>query len=184
MRRAVRGCRGVLRKCAPRIVVCAAVAFSATSTVATGEPPSVPEGPYQGQPDGGCTISVVGLEFGDYDGHNPQPLDGIAYTTINCSAIPGEGGVREARVQISRGSSPTYFPRTMVGPGGNLNYNLFLDPTRQTVWGDDSGGTDDYFIDRPQPNRDITIPIYGRVEPLQPVSAGRYMDILTVTVLF
>jgi len=170
--------------CIATLALCAGMALLATPLGAEEEARDGVIPGLQGQPSGGCTISVIGLEFGNYDIHTPQPLDSFSTLTFNCSPIPGEGPPRNVRIQISRGSSPTFFPRTMVGPGGNLNYNLFLDATRQTVWGDDSGGTDDYFLDRPQPNADITVPIYGRVEPMQPVSGGRYMDLLTVTILF
>jgi len=182
MRRTIVNCGP--RRCLAVFALCAGAAFLAAPIGAETEARDDVIPRLQGQPNGGCNISVVGLEFGNYDIHNPQPLDSFSTLTFNCSPIPGEGSVRNVRIQISRGSSPTFFPRTMVGPGGNLNYNLFLDATRQTVWGDDSGGTDDYFLDRPQPNQDTTVPIYGRVEPLQPVSGGRYMDLLTVTILF
>ena len=138
----------------------------------------------QGPPEGGCTINAVGMEFGDYDGRNPQPLD--SYTTLIyvCSPIPGQGPPATALVQISTGFSPSYFPRKMSGPGGELNYNLFLDSTRQVVWGDGSGGTEFLTVDSPRPNQEVTVPVYGRIEPLQPASAGRYMDVLTVTIFF
>ena len=134
--------------------------------------------------DRGCTISVIGMEFGSYDGNNPAPLDGYSSTTINCRPLPGEGQIREAIITISKGSSPQFIPRQMMGPGGTLDYNLYMDATRQTVWGDGSGGTEFLFVNNPQPNRDITFTIYGRVDPLQAVSAGRYQDSLTVTIFF
>ena len=124
------------------------------------------------------------LEFGDYDGHSPQPLDAYSSLTINCRAIPGEGSIRNAIIQINRGSSPSFQRREMVGPGGVIHYNVYIDATRQTIWGDGSGGTDFVHIDRPQPNQDLTFPVYGRVDALQALAAGRYQDMLTVSVIF
>ena len=73
----------------------------------------------------------------------------------------------------------------MAGPSSErLRYNVFLDPSHTTVWGDGSNNTD-YYTDRRPPNdTPVTVPIYGHIFPLQDVSAGTYTDLLQVTILF
>ena len=73
----------------------------------------------------------------------------------------------------------------MLNGSESLSYNLYLDAARTTIWGDGTGGTQTFFNHNPQGNnRDIVIPIYGRVPAGQDVGAGTYTNTVTATVQF
>lgn len=72
----------------------------------------------------------------------------------------------------------------MNGAVDRLRYNLYLDSSRTTVWGDGTGGTRVYS-DRAQPNNHtVTVPVFGRIYGAQDVGAGSYADSLIVTLDF
>jgi len=88
-------------------------------------------------------------------------------------------------ITLSRGSGTSYATRRMLSGSQQLFYNLYRDTGRTIIWGDGSGGTQAYFINNPQPNnRDITLPIFGRIPPGQNVGVGSYNDTITVTLSF
>jgi spore coat protein U-like protein len=85
-------------------------------------------------------------------------------------------------VWLSTGSSGSYAARTLRSGAFELPYNLYLDAARTQVWGDGSAGT---FTDSPNPgNVTRTIPVYGRIPPLQDAAAGTYSDTIVVTFVF
>jgi spore coat protein U-like protein len=84
---------------------------------------------------------------------------------------------------MSRGRAGS-FNRALFNNWERLNYNLYLDPTRRIVWGDGSGGTEYYSVSNPPNNTTVVVPVYGRINPLQDVSAGTYSDVIEVKILF
>jgi spore coat protein U-like protein len=73
----------------------------------------------------------------------------------------------------------------MVNGSDQLLYNLYRDSGRTIVWGDGSGGSQAYQNNNPQPNnRDITVPIFGRIPPGQNAKVGNYSDTITVTLTY
>ncbi len=65
-----------------------------------------------------------------------------------------------------------------------LNYNLYLDAARTTIWGDGTGGTQVYSNANPPNNTNVTVTIYGRIPASQDVSAGSYTNTVTATINF
>jgi spore coat protein U-like protein len=57
-----------------------------------------------------------------------------------------------------------------------------MDAGCSAVWGDGSAGTQRYFNADPPNNTNIVLTIYGRIPPLQDVSAGAYSDTITATI--
>ncbi len=60
-----------------------------------------------------------------------------------------------------------------------LQYNLYLDAARTTIWGNGSGGTS--TLNAPSGGNQ-TVSVYGRVFPLQDVSVGICSDSILVTI--
>ena len=94
---------------------------------------------------GGCSLSTSGMAFGRY-----QPLtlpgkvssvDNISDATLSmvCTGIAG-GGVYSVALGSSFGGSVS--PRLMVNPQGGpeMQFNIYLDPTYSTIWGDGTTG--------------------------------------------
>ncbi|MGB9628096.1 MAG: Csu type fimbrial protein [Thermodesulfobacteriota bacterium] len=132
-----------------------------------------------------CTVQATTVNFGNYDIFLNIPLDSTGSITVSCTAnVP--------RATLTLGTSPnsgSFNPRKMRRSGGTdlLNYNIFTDASRTTIFGNGNSGTSDIRIERPdfggKPQLwSWTITVYGRIPPGQDVSVGNYTDILTVTV--
>jgi spore coat protein U-like protein len=65
-----------------------------------------------------------------------------------------------------------------------LEYNLYLDPTHRTIWGNGFAGTDVYIDDHPPNRTPVTVPIFGQIAPRQDVHAGQYVDSVLARVVF
>jgi spore coat protein U-like protein len=130
-----------------------------------------------------CTVGTTSMNFGNYDVFSITPLDSTSNISISCSASD--------RLAITTiGPSPNsggFNPRQMKRSGGAdlLNYNVYTNAARTTIWGDGTGGTSDVRVRRP-PGRprpwSANLTVYGRVPQAQDVSIGAYSDLLTVTV--
>jgi spore coat protein U-like protein len=73
----------------------------------------------------------------------------------------------------------------MASGSFRLNYNLFINAARTTLWGDGTSGSTTLFDTYQLPaagtvSRDY--PIYARAFSQQSVGIGAYQDIITVTV--
>lgn len=122
-----------------------------------------------------CTVSTSGLNFGSYDVFSSVNDDITATITVNCTKN------KAYSISLSSGSG-TFGSRTLTGTGGALAYNLFLDATHLTIWGDGSSGTSTFSGMGTGGN--IGTSVYGRIPARQNVRAGSYSDLITVTVTF
>jgi spore coat protein U-like protein len=68
----------------------------------------------------------------------------------------------------------------MMSAGNLLSYNLYLDPTRLTIWGDGSAGTG--TVNSTGITGSSTV--YGRIPARQNAVVGMYADVVIVTVTF
>lgn len=128
-----------------------------------------------------CTIrGVVGLSFANYTSTAPLPLDAVGSIIYQCTLQ-----LTPMTLDLSPGGSGNALSRRMQGPSSNtLAYNLYLDATRLTIWGDGLSGTGRYGPVIPILTLDVTVPIYGRVPAQQSAAAGAYSDTLVVTMTF
>lgn len=142
-----------------------------------------------------CTFDGgTAMAFGAYDSMRNSPLDAqgrVSYRCYNEKSNSTRSGTQPpetrdkliVQITINAGNAGS-FNRYMNGQGERLHYNLYLDPQRQTVWGDGTGGTQ-FYSEHGQPNNHVvTVPVYGRVFGAQDVSAGSYFDQLVVTLDF
>lgn len=130
-----------------------------------------------------CTVSALSTSFGAYDTFSAVPLDAAGQVTVTCQFLIGV--LVGYTVQLGTGSSGSYSTRSLSGSGYQLDYNLYVDSARSTVWGDGSGGTttvnDGYLITLLLPyERNYTV--YGRIPAAQNVPPGSYSDTIVVTV--
>ena len=127
-----------------------------------------------------CTISInSGVAFGAYGVFSSSPTQATGSLTVNCS---GSGPIT---VTLSRGSSSTFSPRTLVSGGNHLNYNLYVDGAHSTIWGDGTGGTSTVTGTMATPSpQSLSATIYGQITPQQDLPAGSYGDTVVATVNF
>jgi spore coat protein U-like protein len=128
---------------------------------------------------GSCTITAVGVSFGTYDVFGGSPLDSTGSVTYNCLSVLGT-----ITIDLSRGGAPTFSPRRMLRSAETLNYNLYLDAARMTIWGNATSGTSHYGPVTPPLLTNVTVTIYGRIPAGQDVSAGSYTDTVVATINF
>jgi len=123
-----------------------------------------------------CSISVTGVNFGTYDPSATNSNDSTGNVSYRCNQNDA------VTISLSRGNAPTFAPRQMHSGNEVLNYNLYRDATRSSIWGDATGGTVVYFDPAP-PGRSVTVtvPIFGRIPPGQDVAIGTYSDNVTAT---
>jgi len=122
-----------------------------------------------------CTVSAIGVNFGIYDPLSAANVDVKGRITVDCDAKT------DFTVKLSTGGSGSYTTREMLGSSpSKLNYNLFTNNQRTTVWGDGTSGTSIMSYT----NKKKVFPwVYGRLYGGQnTVKVGVYSDLITVTV--
>lgn len=126
-----------------------------------------------------CTISATSVNFGTYNVFNGSDVDSTGTVTYRCN-----GAAHNITVGLTQGASGTFNPREMQKGAEGLSYNLFLDASRTSVWGDGTSGTSMYSIGNPPNNTNVNLTVYGRVQAGQDVSAGSFSDTVTAVINF
>lgn len=120
-----------------------------------------------------CSVSTTSLIFSTYDVFSTLPNDITGTITVKCRPSASYS------LSLSPGSG-TYTSRVMKNGIYTLNYNLFLDVTRLTIWGDGSSGTG--IVSGTAADANHTV--YGRIPARQNAHTGSYADVVVVTVTF
>ncbi len=127
-----------------------------------------------------CTITTTAVSFGSYNVFAGSADDGTGQITYRCTGPP----TPLVTIQLDKGGSTSFSPRQMRRGSETLNYNLYLDSTRSTIWGDGTGGTQTYSRSNPPNGQNINVSVFGRVPAGQDVSAGTYSATVTATIFF
>jgi len=126
-----------------------------------------------------CTISVTSVAFGNYNVFTTTADDSTGTITYRCNST-----AMNISISLSDGSSSTYSPRTLRKGSEILQYNLYRNAARTTIWGNGTGGTSVYTLANPANNTNINVTIYGRIPAQQDVSAGSYTDTVSAVINF
>lgn len=128
-----------------------------------------------------CTFSVAGgVAFGNYDPFATGAATSNGTLAFRCTGV-GAGTV-DVVVDLSKGSSPSYTPRTMLNGLIAMNYNLYIDSFGLSIWGDGTGGSFPYGPFGVSNNQDVTLTIYGQIPAGQDLPPGSYTDTITASV--
>jgi spore coat protein U domain-containing protein, fimbrial subunit CupE1/2/3/6 len=126
-----------------------------------------------------CSIETRPLSFGTYDPLSDRAADATGQIIYVCSKN------KNISIALSEGSSNSFDPREMLGPGGqSLRYNIYLDATRQTIWGNGRSYTEVYVDLKPPRDTPVIVATYGRIFRGQEAPAGQYTDTITATINF
>lgn len=121
-----------------------------------------------------CEVVATGVYFGQYDSTGSQTVTGTGFLRLTCP--------QPAIIRLNAGlhSQGTFNTRQLwsPNPGGQLRYNLYLDPTSLRIWGDGSANT----VIQQVPAGVSNLTIYGQMPGGQKVPVGTYTDNITVTV--
>jgi spore coat protein U-like protein len=124
-----------------------------------------------------CEVTATDLAFGTYTSNTGAPLQGT--TVLKATCTPGS----TYNVGLNEGTSPgaTVNQRKMVSGTQALNYQLYSDSARNTIWGNTTG-TDTVTGVGTGLAQDHTV--FGAVPAAQVVPAGDYADTITVRIYY
>jgi spore coat protein U domain-containing protein, fimbrial subunit CupE1/2/3/6 len=120
-----------------------------------------------------CELSVLGMSFGDYDTFKIEDTDITTSIDVSCDVDTSY------EITLSTGLG-TYAARTMTSGANPLVYNLFIDPTRLSIWGDGTSGT----ATLSDHGTSASYSVYGRIPARQNAFVGSYSDSVIVTITF
>jgi spore coat protein U-like protein len=128
-----------------------------------------------------CSITTTPVAFGNYDVFSAVPTDTTGSVSFTCT-----GSAINITITLNKGggSGANFARRRLTGPVDTLDYNLYLDAARSTVWGDGTGSTSTYTNASPPNSTAIVVTIYGRISAGQDVRAGAYTDTITAIINF
>ncbi|WP_158774157.1 Csu type fimbrial protein [Cobetia sp. L2A1] len=127
-----------------------------------------------------CLVTATDLAFGTYDPNSGGVLDGSSVITALCTA----GTDYEIALDVGANAADTSATtRAMIGePGSFLEYELYSDAARSSVWGDTSGS------DTVAATGGLTginlHTVYGQIPAAQYVAADDYADTINVTITY
>lgn len=133
-----------------------------------------------------CTIGTAAIAFAAYDPVNDHALvpdDQTGDIVIRCTK--GASGIT---VGLGNGANNSGNQRRMVNavdPTTTLEYQVFKEPGRTTIWGPGDGGQVRSGPDLDGTGTNVIVTMYGRIPPHQlQATAGTYTDTLVSTILF
>lgn len=125
-------------------------------------------------------LSANALSFGSYNPVATTPTDGTTTFTVQCTTGTP---VTVSLDKGLNGTSPT--ARKLVSGANTLNYALYSDAGRSTVWGDGATGGNTFQATGAGLNTNLSFTVYGRIPAQQLAAAvGTYSDTVTVTVSY
>ena len=124
-----------------------------------------------------CEVTATDLAFGTYAAQSGTPLQGTTLLRATCTPD------LTYNIGLNEGTSPgaTVNQRKMVSGTQSLNYQLYSDAARSSIWGNTTG-TDTVTGVGTGIAQDHTV--FGAVPAAQIVPAGDYQDTITVRVYY
>lgn len=124
-----------------------------------------------------CEVTATDLDFGTYTAQSGTPLQGT--TMLRATCTPNT----TYNIGLNEGTSPgaTVNQRKMVSGAQVLNYQLYSDSSRSTIWGNTTG-TDTVTGVGSGLAQDHTV--FGSIPASQVIPAGDYSDTITVRVYY
>jgi spore coat protein U-like protein len=124
-----------------------------------------------------CEVTATDLAFGTYTSNTGTPLQGT--TLLRATCTPNS----TYNIGLNEGTSPgaTVNARKMVSGAQALNYQLYSDTSRTTIWGNTTG-TD--TVTGVGTGLAVDHTVFGAVPAAQVVPAGDYQDTITVRVYY
>jgi spore coat protein U-like protein len=127
-----------------------------------------------------CTVSADAVNFGPVDTLNAAAVTGTGTVTVTCTNGTGWTAAADA----GEASGASFATRQMRSSAGDaLDYTLYTDSGRTTVWGDGSGET--ATVGNTGSGSAQAFTVYGKVPGGQSsVPAGSYSDRVNVTISY
>lgn len=124
-----------------------------------------------------CLVAATSLVFGNYNPSLGTALDATNTVTATCTL----GSAFNIGLGVGIGSGASVSSRKMTFGGNLLNYTLYSDSSRSTIFGE-TIGTDTIAITAA--SLPTTLTVYGRIFGGQNEPAGAYVDTVNVTLTY
>lgn len=129
-----------------------------------------------------CNVATSDVAFGAYDPASATARDAEGAVRVTCT------NTTTYTIALNAGGAgaSAFDSRRMLSGTHELPYQLYLDSSRTTVWGDGSGGsslnpTTGSFTGN---GNEQSYTVYGRVPANRYVAPGAYTDTVNVTVTY
>lgn len=127
-----------------------------------------------------CVLTASAVSFGNVDVTSGSNVDGTGGISVTCTS----GTAWTASADAGAGTGATLASRKMANGANLLDYVLYTDTSRTSIWGDGVGGTTATIGDTGSGSAQAKT-IYARVPSGQTsLPAGSYADTVTVTVTY
>jgi len=129
-----------------------------------------------------CSLNVnSAVNFGTYDPLSTYPDISVGQVQVTCSEVDPPAFT----VTMNQGTSGTYSGRIMTSGSYNLGYNLYLNPSYTTVWGDGTSFTGIIADSGSNCVEGCAYTVYGLAPARQTsVGVGSYSDTIIVTLTY
>lgn len=124
-----------------------------------------------------CSVTATDLGYGAYDPLSATDTDATTSMNVTCTLTT----TYDVGLDAGTGTGATTTVRVMEFGANTLNYALYQDAGRTTIWGENVGVD---TVSGTGTGAAQALTIYGRVPALQSVNPGAYSDLVTVTVTF
>lgn len=124
-----------------------------------------------------CGVEANDLAFGDYDPVSSTPLDVGTTIAVTCT----HGASYDVSLDAGVGADATIASRKMTSGAATLDYSLYRNAGRTSVWGATIGSNTVSGVGNGALQ---SINVYGRAPARQTAPAGNYTDTVTVTVTY
>ena len=126
-----------------------------------------------------CAVTATDLDFGTYTSAGGTSLQGTTLLRATCTPSSSYN------IGLNEGTTPgaTVNQRLMKPAAGtqNLNYQLYSDSARSTIWGNTTG-TD--TVTGVGTGLAVDHTVFGAIPAAQKVPAGDYTDTITVRIYY
>jgi spore coat protein U-like protein len=123
-----------------------------------------------------CTVSATAMAFGT-SGIIAANIDASSTVTVTCTnTTPYSVGL-----DAGTGSGATVTTRKMTSGGATVDYSLYQDNGRSTIWGNTVGTN---TVGGTGNGSGQALTVYGRVPSQSTPAPGAYSDTITVTVTY
>jgi spore coat protein U-like protein len=118
-------------------------------------------------------VGASGIAFGGYDPFVAPNVDSVGNISVTCDVATTYS------IALSPGSG-SYDSRVMTSGIHELLYNLYIDATLTTVWGDGTGHSATVGATQSTAHHIV----YGRIPAGQNAHVGVYSDTIVITLTF
>lgn len=134
-----------------------------------------------------CTVTTTSVLFANYNPLAYGNTDSTGTVTVKCGGVAGL--LVPFTIALNQGGGSSITNRSLAFGGNRLNYNLYIDNTYTTVWGDGTTGTlvaGGLLLDALGLSPGLVYTVYGRIPGRQvtTIPGGPYVDSVSVTLTY